>query len=120
MMAPILSGLGDSPEQIDATVAAVAEAGAVSLTPIVLHLRSGAREWFHQWLTARRPGLLPLYERLYRHGAYAPKSYQRQVVDLVEHAKRRHGLTPPQRPENRLNISESDVDRDQMRQLTLL
>jgi DNA repair photolyase len=120
MMAPILPGLSDSPEQIDATVAAVAEAGAVSLTPIVLHLRSGAREWYHQWLAARRPDLLPLYERLYRNGAYAPKSYQRQVVDRVEQAKCRHGLTHPQRPRNRLNILQSDAGRDQTRQLALL
>lgn len=120
LMAPILPGLSDSPEQIDATVAAIAGAGAVSVTPIVLHLRSGAREWFHEWLSARRPDLLPLYERLYRNGAYAPKSYQRQVVDLVEQAKRRHGLAHPQRSENRLSVSESDTDREQMRQLALL
>ncbi len=42
LMAPILPGLSDSPEEIDATVAAIAEAGAVSLTPIVLHLRPGS------------------------------------------------------------------------------
>ncbi|MEB3367613.1 Rv2578c family radical SAM protein [Saccharopolyspora mangrovi] len=124
LMAPILPGLSDSPEQIDATVAAIAEAGAVSLTPIVLHLRSGAREWYHQWLSARRPDLLPLYERLYRNGAYAPKSYQRQVVDLVEQAKRRHGLVPTQRQLNfraqQHDPPQSDADRDGERQLTLL
>lgn len=120
LMAPILPGLSDSPEEIDATVAAIADAGAVSLTPIVLHLRSGAREWYHQWLSARRPDLLPLYERLYRNGAYASKSYQRQVVDLVEQARRRHGLTHPYRPENRLNVPQTDTDRHQKHQLTLL
>ncbi|WP_406689556.1 Rv2578c family radical SAM protein [Saccharopolyspora sp. ID03-671] len=124
MMAPILPGLSDSPEQIDATVAAVAEAGAVSVSPIVLHLRSGAREWFHRWLSTRRSDLLPLYERLYRNGAYTPKSYQRQVVDLVEQAKRRHGLAPPQRQRNfriqQHDPPQSDADRDRERQLTLL
>ncbi|TDD01533.1 radical SAM protein [Saccharopolyspora terrae] len=124
MMAPILPGLSDSPEQIDATVAAIAEAGAVSVSPIVLHLRSGAREWFHRWLSTRRSDLLPLYERLYRNGAYTPKSYQRQVVDLVEQAKRRHGLAPPQRQRNfriqQHDPPQSDADRDRERQLTLL
>ncbi|TWG08441.1 Rv2578c family radical SAM protein [Saccharopolyspora dendranthemae] len=119
LMAPILPGLSDSPEQIDATVGAIAEAGAVSVTPIVLHLRSGAREWFHEWLSARRPDLLPLYERLYRNGAYTPKSYQRQVVDLVEQAKERHGLVRPQRSEHRLD-PQSDATPDRIRQLTLL
>ncbi|WP_461153088.1 radical SAM protein [Saccharopolyspora tripterygii] len=125
LMAPILPGLSDAPEQIDATVGAIAEAGAVSVTPIVLHLRSGAREWFHEWLSARRPDLLPLYERLYRNGAYTPKSYQRQVVDLVERAKERHGMTRhQQRPENfrtqQENPLQSDADRERARQLALL
>ena len=52
--------------------------------------------------------------------AYAPKSYQRQVVDLVEQARRRHGLTHPYRPENRLNVPQTDTDRHQKHQLTLL
>ncbi|WP_246868758.1 hypothetical protein [Saccharopolyspora sp. ASAGF58] len=81
-------------------MAAIAEAGATSLTPIVLHLRPGAREWYHEWLRSKRPDLLPLYERLYRNGAYTPKSYQREVAHLVEQAKRRHGLAHPQPPEN--------------------
>ncbi|TDD81278.1 radical SAM protein [Saccharopolyspora karakumensis] len=124
LMAPILPGLSDSPEEIDRTVAAIAEAGATSLTPIVLHLRSGAREWFHEWLSAQRPDLLPLYERLYRNGAYAPKSYQRQITDLVEQAKERHGLARPRRPENfrvrQDELPQSDADRGRVRQLSLL
>lgn len=124
LMAPILPGLSDSPEEIDRTVAAIAGAGATSLTPIVLHLRSGAREWFHEWLSARRPDLLPLYERLYRNGAYTPKSYQRQVVDLVEQAKERHGLARPQRSGNfrmqQEELPRSDSGRDRVGQLSLL
>ena len=91
LMAPVLPGLSDSPEQIDRTVAAILEAGASNVTPLVLHLRPGAREWYHRWLQQEHPRLLPLYERLYRRGAYAPRSYQAKVVELVEEAKRRHG-----------------------------
>lgn len=124
LMAPILPGLSDSPAEIDRTVAAIAEAGATSLTPIVLHLRPGAREWYHEWLRSQRPELLPLYERLYRNGAYTPKSYQREVAHLVEQAKHRHGLAHPQRPENfreqQHDPPQSDADRDRERQLALL
>ncbi|QUH01582.1 radical SAM protein [Saccharopolyspora erythraea] len=91
LMAPILPGLSDSPEQIDETVAALTAAGASSITPLVLHLRPGAREWYHRWLREEYPHLLPMYERLYRNGAYAPKSYQRHIAELVDDAKRRHG-----------------------------
>ncbi|MFC7343720.1 Rv2578c family radical SAM protein [Saccharopolyspora griseoalba] len=121
LMAPILPGLGDSEEQIDRTVAAIAEAGAANITPLLLHLRSGAREWYFEWLRARRPDLLPLHQRLYRNGAYAPKSYQREVVALVERAKRRHGLARPVSESFRQHHPpQSDADRDQQRQLALL
>ncbi|ASO21020.1 Radical SAM superfamily protein [Actinoalloteichus hoggarensis] len=124
LMAPILPGLGDSPAEIDRTVAAIAEAGAVNLTPVVLHLRPGAREWYHAWLSRERPALLPLYERLYRDGAYAPKSYRREVADRVEQARRRHGLADPRRSENfrtrQHDPPRSDADRDRERQLSLL
>ncbi len=95
LMAPILPWLTDSPEQIDATVAAIADAGATSVTPLVLHLRPGAREWYMAWLEHEHPGLVPHYRQLYRRGAYAPKSYQNVVTARVREAARRHGLTRP-------------------------
>jgi DNA repair photolyase len=97
LMAPILPGLSDSPEQIDETVAALTEAGATSVTPLLLHLRSGAREWYREWLQREHPKLVPLYARLYRNGAYLPKSYQQDVLDLVDEAKQRHGLAERER-----------------------
>ena len=49
LMAPVLPYLTDTDEQLEATVAAIAEAGAVAVTPLTLHLRPGAREWFFGW-----------------------------------------------------------------------
>ena len=56
LMGPVVPFLSDSPAQLEATVRQVAEAGATHVTPIVLHLRPGAREWFLAWLarTTRR------------------------------------------------------------------
>ncbi|MBE9373389.1 Rv2578c family radical SAM protein [Saccharopolyspora sp. HNM0983] len=90
LMAPVLPGLSDSAEQIDETVAALTEAGATGITPIVLHLRPGAREWYRKWLTETRPDLLDLYSRLYRDRSYAPQSYQREVLAAVAEAQQRH------------------------------
>ncbi|WP_211481278.1 Rv2578c family radical SAM protein [Actinopolyspora xinjiangensis] len=95
LMAPILPGLSDSAEHIEHTVAALAEAGARSITPLPLHLRPGAREWYRAWLQREYPSLVPLYARLYREGSYVPESYQREVIDLVERAKRAHGVHRP-------------------------
>ena len=112
LMAPILPGLSDSPERIDETVAALAEAGASSVTPLLLHLRSGAREWYREWLQREHPQLVPLYARLYRNGAYLPKSYQQDVLDLVDEAKQRHGLAARER---RGNFRRTDSAADSQR-----
>ncbi|WP_393916416.1 Rv2578c family radical SAM protein [Halostreptopolyspora alba] len=95
LMAPILPGLTDSAGQIEETVAAIAEAGAGSVTPIVLHLRPGAREWYLAWLSEHHPHLVPHYRKLYRNGAYAPRAYQKAVRERVRAAARRHGLRGP-------------------------
>ncbi|GAA4942541.1 intein-containing Rv2578c family radical SAM protein [Streptomonospora halophila] len=95
LMAPILPGLTDSAEQIEATVAAIAESGAANVTPILLHLRPGAREWYMRWLAREYPHLVPRYRELYRRGAYAPKPYRDLVGARVRDAARRHGLLRP-------------------------
>ncbi|HEY8473084.1 MAG TPA: Rv2578c family radical SAM protein [Natronosporangium sp.] len=95
LMAPILPGLTDDDASIEATTAAIVAAGAVSITPLVLHLRPGAREWYRQWLAREHPELAPRYRELYRRGSYAPKDYQQGVVARVRQAARRHGLRPP-------------------------
>lgn len=92
LMAPILPGLTDTGEQIDRAVAAIAAAGAAHVTPLVLHLRPGAREWYRAWLASEHPELLPRYRELYGRGSYAPKAYQDAVVARVRQAARRHGL----------------------------
>lgn len=92
MLAPILPGLTDDDPSIEATVAAVAAAGGAGVTPVPLHLRPGAREWYGRWLARERPELLPRYHTLYARGAYAPQGYQREVTARVRAAARRYGL----------------------------
>jgi DNA repair photolyase len=92
LMAPVLPGLTDQDASIEDTVAAIAAAGAASITPLPLHLRPGAREWYGRWLAREHPDLVPHYQRLYERGAYAPKAYQREVAARVRTAARRHGL----------------------------
>ncbi|HET6215013.1 MAG TPA: intein-containing Rv2578c family radical SAM protein [Micromonosporaceae bacterium] len=92
LMAPILPGLTDTDESIDATVRAIAAAGAAGVVPISLHLRRGAREWYKTWLRREHPELLPLYRELYGPRAYLASAYQREVSARVGLAARRHGL----------------------------
>jgi DNA repair photolyase len=92
LMAPIIPFLTDSPQQLAATVQRIAATGATHLTPIVLHLRTGAREWFMKWLGDNHPDLVPRYERLYSRGAYAPNAYQEEITGRVHELVERHGI----------------------------
>lgn len=96
LMAPILPGLTDSPSQLDQLVQAAAAHGAQFLTPIVLHLRPGTRDWFFAGLEQDYPHLLARYRSLYP-GSYAPAAYTRTVVEQVAALRRRHSL-PDERP----------------------
>jgi len=65
LIAPILPGISDSDEQLEAIVRGCVEAGAVSISSIGLHLRPGVRELFMPWLARVRPDLVDRYRSLY-------------------------------------------------------
>ncbi|MFE2757026.1 intein-containing Rv2578c family radical SAM protein [Actinosynnema sp. NPDC059335] len=91
-VAPVLPALTDSEEQLDALLAAVAEAGATGVTVLPLHLRPGAREWFARWLVRERPDLTDTYRRLYARGSYVDARYRRWLTGRIRPLLRRHGL----------------------------
>ncbi|PWI41500.1 Rv2578c family radical SAM protein [Streptomyces sp. ICBB 8177] len=97
LMAPVLPFLSDAPERLRETVRAIAEAGATSVTPLVLHLRPGAREWYFAWLAERHPGLVRRYEAMYAGGSYAPKWYQRRITRQVHEFAAEFGMGPTRR-----------------------
>jgi DNA repair photolyase len=72
LVAPIIPGLSDRPEQVQAVLEACRKAGAPSMGPVRLHLRKGVKEHFMGWLAEARPDLVPRYEKLYRGRAYLP------------------------------------------------
>ena len=58
LMAPILPGISDRPEQLREVVGAAIDAGATHVSPILLHLRPGVREEFLPWLEEEHPDLV--------------------------------------------------------------
>jgi DNA repair photolyase len=92
LMGPVVPFLSDTPEQLDAAVRTIARAGAAHVSPIVLHLRPGAREWFLRWLGREHPELVGPYRGLYGNRAYAPATYQRQIAEQVAALAREHGV----------------------------
>jgi DNA repair photolyase len=75
LMAPILPGLSDRPEQLQEVVAAIRDAGGRLLGLGPLHLRRGVREHFLAWLAETDPELHPDYQRRYAESDYAPQRY---------------------------------------------
>ncbi|HEX4812007.1 MAG TPA: radical SAM protein, partial [Nonomuraea sp.] len=92
LMAPVLPYLTDSPDQLARTVKEIADAGATHVSPIVLHLRPGAREWWLAWLSREHPRLVPRYLELYGRGAYAPQHYQHHITAQISDLATRFGV----------------------------
>jgi DNA repair photolyase len=95
LIAPLMPGINDSPEQVEEILELCAEAGAVNVGGICLHLRGEVKEIFMDWLRSNRPDLVPRYERLYARGAYAPKAERDRLTALA----RPRGRTTPARPD---------------------
>jgi DNA repair photolyase len=91
LIGPVLPGLSDAPEQLDAVVGAAVRAGARSISSVLLHLRPGVREVFLPRLARSHPHLVAAYRRRYRNRSYAPKPEQAAVSALVRDLVRRHG-----------------------------
>jgi len=83
LIAPLMPGVNDAPEQVEKILELATEAGAAYVTGIALHLRGDVRRLFFDWLREHRPDLLGRYEQLYRRGAYAPPSERRRLAALV-------------------------------------
>jgi len=91
LMAPIIPGWSDSPEQLEEVAAACVEAGATFVTPIALHLRRGVKEHFLEFLEERRPDLHRSLARRYARSAYLPRQEQRRIEERV------HAVVSPER-----------------------
>jgi len=89
LVAPILPGLSDRREQLDDVVRACVDAGAPSISPVLLHLRPGVKEHYLSWLADSRPELLERHQRLYP-GSYAPARERDRVTQLVRDLVARH------------------------------
>jgi DNA repair photolyase len=83
LVAPLMPGINDSPQQVEQILELAAESGATSVGGICLHLRRDVKGIFLDWLRSFRPDLLPLYEELYARGAYAPRAERERIAKLA-------------------------------------
>src|ERR671910_827164 len=88
LIAPLMPGVNDDPEQVEEILKLCAEAGAVQVGGIALHVRGEVKDLWWEWLRENRPDLIPRYERLYARGAYAPKAERERLAALARPAAR--------------------------------
>jgi DNA repair photolyase len=79
LIAPLMPGINDAPEQVAKIVELATEAGATSIGGNTLFLRGSVRDIFFAWLREHRPDLLERYEELYAHGAYLRRPDRRRI-----------------------------------------
>ncbi|HWW67876.1 MAG TPA: radical SAM protein [Solirubrobacterales bacterium] len=85
LIAPLMPGINDTPEQVQPIVDRAREAGATFLGGVALHLRDEVRDVFFAWLQAKRPDLIPRYEKLYPDGrAYMRPPERNRVSSVVK------------------------------------
>jgi DNA repair photolyase len=97
LVAPLMPGINDDPRQVERILEAAAEAGAVGVSGIALHLRGEVRQIFMEWLRSYRPDLVERYEALYRRGAYAPRDEQDRLRRILRTTRARTVREPPRR-----------------------
>jgi len=91
-MAPILPGISDRPEQLEAVIRAAREAGATRVWAHLLYLRPGTREHFLETLERHWPEERARYETLYAGRAYLPKREGEELSARIKELRARHGI----------------------------
>lgn len=83
LVAPVLPGLSDRPEQLRAVVEAAVDAGARWVGTELLHLRPGVAELWHAWLAEAHPELMAAYASWYGTRSCLPERRRQQHRDHV-------------------------------------
>jgi DNA repair photolyase len=85
LIAPLMPGINDTPEQVQPIVDRAKAAGATFLGGMALHLRGEVKDVFFAWLQAKRPDLLSRYEQLYPNDrAYMNPTERNRVSSVVK------------------------------------
>lgn len=84
LIAPLMPGINDDPDQVQPLVERAKEAGATFLGGVALHLRDGVKDVFMAWLQEKRPDLIPQYEELYKGRAYMRPEDRKRATRAVK------------------------------------
>ncbi|MFL5834711.1 MAG: radical SAM protein [Solirubrobacterales bacterium] len=84
LIAPLMPGINDDPDQVRPIVERAKAAGATFLGGVALHLRDEVKDVFFAWLQEKRPDLLPKYEALYQDRAYMRPEQRKHTTRAIK------------------------------------
>src|SRR5688500_6441364 len=104
LMASVVPGFSATPEQLEATVKAIADHGAAFMGANVMFLKGGTKDHFMNFISREFPHMRESFDRLYA-GAYASPEFMAGVRGVVAVLQGRYGVGrresgPEKRPAN--------------------
>jgi DNA repair photolyase len=90
LCAPVLPGLSDSEESLEAVARAAHESGAYFFGSRLLKLDPHVKDYYLTFVAQELPALLPLYRATYPRGAYGSGEYVREVERRIRQVRSRY------------------------------
>jgi DNA repair photolyase len=89
---PVLPGITDREEDLDALARAARDAGALWFAASVLFLMPSAQKQFLPFLDVKFPKLARRYRDWFSREAYAPEAYRKEISARVTALRKKYGL----------------------------
>jgi len=113
-LSPILPEITDTPDNLEAVVAAAHEHGATHLFWNVLFLKPSAQAAFFPFLERHFPHLATRYTVRFSRSAFLSRAYKDRIAGLMDALKQRYGF-PGQAPfEMPAPVHEAAADAEQL------
>jgi DNA repair photolyase len=90
--APVLPGITDSPQQLEAVVKAAAKAKALHIYANPLFLKPCSAAVFLPFLKEYFPQLVPEYEKRFKDRAFLPAAYRKRISRLFARLRAHYGI----------------------------
>ena len=87
---PVLPGISDSEESLDAAARAASEAGATAFRHRPLKIDVEIQEYYYDFLATEFPVAVPIYAALYQGGVHPKKDYERELEERVRRVRSRY------------------------------
>ena len=96
---PVLPGISDSEESLDAAARAASEAGATAFRHRPLKIDVEIQQYYYDFLEKEFPVVVPRYAALYQGGVHPAKNYERELEERVRRVRARYEFCErPARP----------------------